>query len=121
MVPVIEIPKSRILHVTEPQWQRAIKLLQVGVVIEPGWLRSATGMRRDSAKQLMDELAISGACPERTLLVYHDCAEHPVHAGTATDVRFPWRCPECEEVVRVDDDVLRYEVRLKLGKPVRFV
>lgn len=120
--PPIEIPKSSVRHVTERQWQRATELLTVGAVIELAWLRSATGMRRDSANQLMDELAIRGACPERALLVYHGCAEHPAFVGKSEDIRFPWTCPECEDVVSLnDDDALRYEVRLKLGKPVRFI
>ena len=113
-----ELPKTAVSSVTEPQWQRLNDLLTEGAVVELAWLRSAAGLRRDSAVQVMDVLAQSGCCTATTL-VFHDCAERPVATGP---VEWPWECPDCESVLDSDDaDQVRLERQLRLTKTVRFV
>ena len=105
-------------NVTAAQLQRLNDLLEVGAVVELGWLVSAAGMRKDSAQQVMGVLAQSGCC-EATTLVFHDCAEHPVSTGL---IEWPWKCPDCESVLDSDDaGQVHFERRLTLTKAVRFV
>lgn len=118
--PTVAVAKSCVTYMSAQQWQRTEELLKVGAVVEARWLRSATGMYSSSARQLMDAIERAGACAPRTLVVFHrGCAEHSVQE-TPRELRVPWRCPECEEVVEDADD-LHYEVRLILTKNVRLV
>ena len=116
LVEHLEFQRSTFKNITAIQWTRLEGLLTVGAVVELGWLQSAAGLRRDSAHQLLVGLSHSGA-GSVTRLVFHTCAEHPV----AHDV-WPtpgWLCPECE--CGVGDGTLRFETRVTLTKPVRFI
>ena len=117
MVADIELPCSAVCNVNARQWLRLNRLLTHGAVVELGWLQSAAGLSRDSAHQVMNALAESGAC-RTTMLIYHDCAEHNVTEGAFV---WPWRCPECEELIDIGDaDQVHVDRRLTLTKSVRF-
>jgi len=116
--PLVELDRSEVDMVTETQWMRLNDLLTEGAVVELAWLRSAAGLRKDSAVQVMDVLAQSGCCTATTL-IFHDCAEHPVSTGL---IEWPWKCPDCESVFDSDDaGQVHFERRLTLTKAVRFV
>lgn len=114
--------RARIPAITTKQWERASELfVNVGAVVEPAQLRSATGMKASAAWSLL-----LGVFEERHadlfLLVFHKCTDHyaakrPYEKGFQP---VPWTCPECE--LRVEDpDELRYDVQAVLRTSVRFV
>lgn len=110
---MVQLRRHWFTDASKVQWSRLEELLAAcrpGDVLEPAQLRSAAGLTRECAVRVIYEVCRSGQGRiERR--VFHACAEHPADViGADDDLRAPWRCQECEELVQ-DLSELSLEIR----------